>query len=157
MATLKQALIFSKWVIDSTGTRLSQLEAAFQARAIDAVGGWSDRTEQLDDELPDLPVCIIEGVITAAQLTAIQADNRFLVIAQRDIDSVTKATNNGNFGSTLTQAQVNAFKAWLSANWPNLPARVLTRADSLVGMTRIQAAQAVVTFIRRKAELEGNR
>jgi hypothetical protein len=152
MATLKQAFIFSKWVTDATGTRLSQLEAAFQARAIDAIGGWSDMTEQLDSEIADLPVCIIEGVITAAQLTAVQGDSRFLVIASRDIDSVTKNTTGGNFGSTLTQVQVNAFKSWLTTNWPNLPVTTVNRCDTLVGQTRIQAARAVVGFIRRKAD-----
>lgn len=151
MATLKQVYVMGKWVTVD-GVRMPEVAAVFASRAIDNHGGWSDVTGQLDSELGSLVVCICEGVVTAAQLTAIQADNRFIVIGNRDIDSVTGATSNGNFGSTLNTTQVNAFKAWLTTNWPTLPVATVNRCNTLVGMTRAQAARAVIGFIRRKAD-----
>lgn len=152
MATLKQVYVMGKWVTDANAGRMAEVAAVFAARGIDNHGGWSDMTEQLDGELTSLPVCIFQGVVTAAQLTAIQADNRFIVIASRDIDSVTGVTAGGNFGSALNTTQVNAFKAWLTTNWPALPTATINRCDTLVGMTRLNAARAVIGFIRRKAD-----
>lgn len=152
MATLKQVYVMGKWTVVDGGPRLPEVAAVYAARAIDNHGAWSDMTEQTDGELSSLPVCIVMGVVTGAQLTAIQADSRFIVIGSRDIDSVTGATANGNFNATLTTPQVNAFKAWLTTNWPALPTATVNRCDTLVGMTRVNAARAVIGFIRRKAD-----
>lgn len=151
MATLKECYIMGKRVT-AGGRRIAEVADAFPAAAIDAHGSWTDFSEQIDGELDTMPVCIWRGVVTAAQLTAIQADSRFIVIGSRDIDSVTGATANGNFGNTLTAPQVNGFKAWLTTNWPALPTATVNRCDTLVGMTRIHAARAVIGFIRRKAD-----
>ena len=48
--------------------------------------------------------------------------------------------------------QVNGFKSWLTTNWPALPTATVNRCDTLVGMTRINAAREVVNFIRRRAD-----
>lgn len=152
MATLKQIYVMGKWVTDASAGRIAEVASVYAARAIDNHGAWSDMTEQLDGELSSLPVCIFQGVVTAAQLTAIQTDSRFIVIGNRDLNSVTGATAGGNFGSTLTTPQVNGFKSWLTTNWPALPTATVNRCDTLVGMTRINAARAVIGFIRRKAD-----
>lgn len=151
MATLKQVLVLGKWTM-GIGGRMPEVASVFPARVTDNYGGWSDMSEQTDGELSSLVACITEGVVTAAQLTAIQADARFIVIGNRDLNSVTGATSGGNFTSTLTTPQVNAFKSWLTTNWPALPNATVNRCDTLVGMTRINAARAVVGFIRRKAD-----
>ena len=151
MASIIRAYVLQKWTLNAS-RRTMAVADAYPAAAIDNYGGWSDVTGQPDADLSALPICITQGEITSAQLTAIQADTRFLVIAQQTLDSVTGDTAGGNWGSTLTTTQVNAFKTWLSTNWPAIPAALLTRCDALEGMTRVNAARAVIGFIKSRQD-----
>lgn len=151
MASIIRAYVLGKWTKVGGGNEMA-IAIAFPAPPIDEYGGWSEMTGQRDIEIDFLPVFIAQGEITSGQLTAIQADSRFLVIAQQTLDSVTGATSGGNWNSTLNQTQVNAFKSWLSTNWPGIPAALLTRCDNLVGMTRQNAARAVIGFIKSRQD-----
>lgn len=130
MASLREVYVMCKWVTGD-GARLPEVASVIRAGVIDRFGGWSDMTEQTDSELDTLLVCVVHGIVTSAQLTAIQADSRFIVIGNRNIDSITGDTSGGNLGSTLTAPQVNAFKSWLTTNWPGLPTATVNRCDTL--------------------------
>lgn len=150
MATIVRAWVLGKWTLSNNYRSMAIADAYPAVDQGGGFGGWADYTGQPDSDLSVLPVFVAVGEITAAQLTSIQADNRFLVVAQANVDTVTGVQSGGNFGATLTQLQVNAVWSWIQTNWPGVPASMQTKLNTLVGLTRKQAADQVLTFIQNR-------
>jgi hypothetical protein len=115
-------------------------------------GGWTDVSEQIDAELGALPIGAFYGEITTTQATVLNADPLYLVIGWRNVDTDTGVGSGGNWTQVLTTLMVTALKTWFTTNWIGIPAELLTRMDTLVGMTRIQAAWAARDFIKSRAD-----
>lgn len=143
MATLRHIYVLGKWVVNS-GRRTFECAETFP-------GVWSDYTGQLDLELNALSIVIWQGYVTTAQQTSIQADNRFIILAGEDYDTVTQAYSNDNFSQLTTQNMANAFWTWVQANWPNVNPNMQTRINTLVGITRRQAVTTLIGWIKDRA------
>lgn len=141
----RRGYAFTKRVNDGGRYEMSLAQAGYPS--------VTDVSEQLGIDADALKVCIVyfEG-LTNAQFTALQADAAHLVIGNQTVDDGTGSVTASNYNSTLTQTQVNAFKSWLSTNWASIPAALLSRCHTLAGMTRVNAARAVIAFIRNRQE-----
>jgi len=118
-------------------------------------GAFTDVSEQIDEDLDRLPVMVVHAQVSSAVATAMAADNRFIVVGSRRVNDDGSFANS-TFDDALTLAQRNAFRTWVTNNYPNAPAAVLSKVQAAVqtGDTRLQAFRKLQAVLRRYADLE---
>jgi len=113
-------------------------------------GAFTDINEQMDAEIPGLPLLVVECEVDTPTRVAIQADANFPVIFWRETDA-NRAIIAGNETNVVTLTQANAFIAWMTnaSRWPNLSQRKKDVILSCVGQTRKRAGITLVRAMRR--------
>lgn len=117
-------------------------------------GAFTDVSEQIDTDLDNISLLVIHAQVAPAVATAMAADALLLVVGSRRIaDDGTVSLST--FDDALTLAQRNAFRLWVTTNYPNAPAAVLTKVNATVvtGDTRWQAFRKLAAVLRRWSEL----